>query len=177
MPPIAVDLCRCFAELVIQLFSAETIGHQQRTKVAGVIISRFDFEVDGPLFRLIDDANGRRLRMTVQFLLHLQTPGALKGKIALFQQAPQKLFASLTAYVCEVEIVIPCRFDDYRHVSSRSWGRMNLSPGSPKNRSVVRATFPFNSTLRRYASIFFTMSPCTSVSRKSRPWKRNVNFV
>jgi hypothetical protein len=28
-----------------------------------------------------------------------------------------------------------------------------------------------------YANNFFTNSPCTSVSRKSRPWKRYVSFV
>ena len=37
--------------------------------------------------------------------------------------------------------------------------------------------YSFRSQLdwRNYASIFVTTSPCTSVSRKSRPWKRNVS--
>jgi len=42
-----------------------------------------------------------------------------------------------------------------------------------EQRSGINSAFLFTA----YANSFSTTSPCTSVSRKSRPWKRYVNFV
>ena len=64
--------------------------------------------------------------------------------------------------------------DDYLAVDIRffcaSFAENNLHPAITAITDCLRQN-------PSYANSSFTTSPCTSVSRKSRPWKRYVSFV
>jgi hypothetical protein len=60
---------------------------------------------------------------------------------------------------------------DTRSLKGASFADNNLHPAITAITDCLRQNLP------SYANSSFTTSPLTSVSRKSRPWKRYVSFV
>src|SRR5881392_2331266 len=126
--------------------------------MAAVVVTRLDFQVDGPFLRLVYHPHGRRLARAGQLFLHLQPPLLLRLETSPFQQQLDEFFTPLAADVRQVEGMISRGFDPHGHDLPPPLFRPWRLPG---NRWATGNRAP-------HASSFVTTPPCTSVSRKSR---------